>query len=349
MTGKRSSVKNNSDPVYLQTYKKILEDIRTCVLLPGKKLPADMEFAKQLGINHLTLKKALNRLAAEGFLIRTRGRGTFIAENPPPIRLTMGKRVALIYDMVHEESFHGDIFLSIYKAVGELGLTLELISSNNSRTDQFQQIISLFSDPDSAGCIVWPIMDMRQLENLAVAKPDNYPLVFINHKPELDIGGIDFSGYDDYGSGRKLGEHIAALGFRKCVVCQARTFRKKSSNINRIAGLQTGLGFSPEIFSGYECATIRNDLSPAPFMQTKLSSEKTAIVFISDTDYSSVKDILPQTSLTPFIFFTGIKPCTNGIHLPARQMGENAIRILAERRNGNNNFSISHRITGTIV
>ena len=182
MTGKRSQSNRNAEPVYLQTYKQILREIQEKRWNPGDKLPADMVFAKELGINHLTLKKALNRLASEGFLLRTPGRGTFVAEKLPVIpSAAIGKRVAVIYDMVREESFHGDIFLSIYKAVGELGLTLELLSANNSRTTQFKQIMSLFSDPDSAGCIVWSIMDMRQLENLAAAKPENYPLIFINH------------------------------------------------------------------------------------------------------------------------------------------------------------------------
>ena len=84
MTGKRTNP-NNTEPVYLQTYKQILREIQEKRWNPGDKLPADMAFAKELGINHLTLKKALNRLAAEGFLVRTPGRGTFIAEKLPVI------------------------------------------------------------------------------------------------------------------------------------------------------------------------------------------------------------------------------------------------------------------------
>ena len=346
MTGKRTNP-NNTEPVYLQTYKQILREIQEKRWNPGDKLPADMAFAKELGINHLTLKKALNRLAAEGFLVRTPGRGTFIAEKLPVISgAAIGKRVAVIYDMVREESFHGDIFLSIYKAVGELGLTLELLSANNSRTTQFKQIMSLFSDPDSAGCIVWSIMDMRQLENLAAAKPANYPLIFINHKPELDIQGIDFSGHDDYGSGRKLGEYINTFGVRHCLICQAGFFKKKTTNIHRIAGLQSTLNCSTEIFSGYEAD------SPEKLF-TKLKSvtepEKTAVVFISDTDYTAVEDLVKQQKTTPFVFFSGITPCCKGIQLSTRLMAENSVKILSSRRNGDDSFTITRRIIGTIV
>ena len=64
MTGKKTHSKINTDPVYLQIYKQILSGIREHRWLPGEKLPSDMEFAKEFGINHLTLKKAMNRLAA---------------------------------------------------------------------------------------------------------------------------------------------------------------------------------------------------------------------------------------------------------------------------------------------
>ena len=60
MTGKKSNTRNNADPVYLQIYKQILRGIQEKQWQPGEKLPSDMAFARELGINHLTLKKALN-------------------------------------------------------------------------------------------------------------------------------------------------------------------------------------------------------------------------------------------------------------------------------------------------
>ena len=40
-------------PVYMQTYKQLLKEIRDGVWKTGDRLPADMVFAKKLGINHL--------------------------------------------------------------------------------------------------------------------------------------------------------------------------------------------------------------------------------------------------------------------------------------------------------
>lgn len=340
-------IRSANEPIYLKIYKQLLKDILEGHWKPGERLPPDMPFSESLGVNHLTLKKALNRLTAEGYLNRTRGRGTFIADVLPKTGSGIfGYRVALIYDMVHEDSFQQDFFLSIYRTVTDLGLTLELLSANNSRTDQFKQIISLFSDPDSAGCIVWPLVDRRQLENLAAAKPKNFPLVFINYKPELDVHGIDFSGYDDFGAGMKMGEYINASGCGKCIICQCSQYRKKSTNIHRIAGLQTSLNIPHEIFSNSDCFDF-ND-----FYQylKKNAGPGVAVVMISDSDYARMKDFFKASACTPFVFFTSVtKPDCPGVLLSCREMGENAVRILEARRNGNDEFSISHHVSGVLV
>lgn len=334
-------------PVYMQTYEQLLKEIRDGVWKTGDRLPADMVFARKLGINHLTLKKAMIRLAAEGYLTRTRGRGTFVADVLPKAKSPVsGKRVAVIYDIVHENSFQSAIFLSIYQKVGEMGLNLELLSANRSRTTQFRQIVSLFSDSDSAGCIVWSLMDLRQLRKLAAAKPANYPLIFINHKPEQDIQGFDFSGYDDFGSGCQLGEYINSLGFERCIVCQAADYRNRMTNRQRISGLRSRLKNPPELFSRYH-TNEQNSLSA--FLEERKNQEKTAVVFIADTDYSASLDSLQQTQLTPFVFFTALTPCCRGIFLSCKEMGANAVRILQARRCGADDFSISHCIAGRIV
>lgn len=339
------SFSDNKMPVYMQVYKKVMSEIYGGKWKPGDRLPNDMEFAKELGLNHLTLKKALNRLASEGYLTRTRGRGTFVSPILPKENVQiLGKRVSVLYDVLNEHSFQSDIFLGIYREIEKLGLSLELLSANNSRTNQFKQIMDLFSDPDSAGCIVWPLMDMRQLENLAAAKPGNYPLVFINHKPAMDIRGIDFSGYDDFGAGQLMGEYISGLGFEKCIICQPSSTSKLATNFYRVAGLKQTLQCPAILFTDYEFAEFEK--LAALYEQYKNDS-RTAFVFISDKDSPSFKKIADKEHV--FAFFTGVQPFCHGVQLSAKQMGENAIKVLQMRRDGDDSFSITRRIAGKIV
>ena len=67
-------------PVYLQVANRIKRDIKEETLKPGDMLPSDRVYCEELGVSHMTVKKAIDMLANEGLVIRTKGVGTFIAE-----------------------------------------------------------------------------------------------------------------------------------------------------------------------------------------------------------------------------------------------------------------------------
>ena len=340
---------NGGTPLYMQIYRGMREALEKGVLAPGERLPTDMELARELGINHLTLKKTLCRLAKEGFLTRLRGRGTAVAAVlPAAAPFQAGSRVTVLLDAVSEATLRSDTFVSICKGVNALGMTIELVSSHDDRREQFRQITALFSTADSGGCIVWPLMDMRQLEQLAAARPKGYPLVFINYRPELDIGGIDFSGYDDFGAGRLLGEHLLSQGYEDILVVHTEKTKHRGTNVNRIAGIASGWGNrEPRVLITPEpndTAPVRNALR-----RRTAPDGKSAAVFISDTDYLACKSFLDGTGWTPFVFFTSIRPDCGGILLSSFQMGTNAVRILEARRKGDDSFSITRRVQGVLV
>lgn len=64
----------------------IIERLRSLIhrgeLRPGDRLPAERELAENLGVGRITLREALGRLQAEGYLVTRRGAkgGTFVTE-----------------------------------------------------------------------------------------------------------------------------------------------------------------------------------------------------------------------------------------------------------------------------
>lgn len=52
-------------------------------LHPGDKLPTTRAVAEDAGLNHLTVVRAYRRLAQDGYVTATRGRGTFVRQAPP--------------------------------------------------------------------------------------------------------------------------------------------------------------------------------------------------------------------------------------------------------------------------
>ena len=55
---------------------------RTRTGVPGTLLPSEAELAKQFDVSRMTARQAVQNLAQEGLVIRRRGSGTYIAENP---------------------------------------------------------------------------------------------------------------------------------------------------------------------------------------------------------------------------------------------------------------------------
>lgn len=66
-------------PLYRQLQRVLRDAISSRVLGPDDALPAERDFADELGVSRITVRKALDGLVAEGLLIRRQGAGTFVA------------------------------------------------------------------------------------------------------------------------------------------------------------------------------------------------------------------------------------------------------------------------------
>jgi len=60
--------------------KRILRDRIIEELGPGERLPTEVELCATHGVSRITVRQALNSLVSDGMLIRTPGRGTYVAE-----------------------------------------------------------------------------------------------------------------------------------------------------------------------------------------------------------------------------------------------------------------------------
>lgn len=62
--------------------ESIRQAVREGRLKSGEQLPSELEFADSLGVSRTTLREAVRILISEGTLLRRRGVGTFISEDP---------------------------------------------------------------------------------------------------------------------------------------------------------------------------------------------------------------------------------------------------------------------------
>lgn len=66
-------------PLYAQIMEKLKEQIGAGYYQPGDQLPSEIEMAKQNQVSVITARKAVNELAALGFVEKKQGKGTFVA------------------------------------------------------------------------------------------------------------------------------------------------------------------------------------------------------------------------------------------------------------------------------
>ncbi|MEO1974758.1 MAG: GntR family transcriptional regulator [Paracoccaceae bacterium] len=66
-------------PLYHALYTLLRGQIREGLVAPGDMLPGENELARQHGVSRVTVRKALENLAAEGLVERQKGRGTIVA------------------------------------------------------------------------------------------------------------------------------------------------------------------------------------------------------------------------------------------------------------------------------
>ena len=67
--------------LYSQIENYILDDIKSGKLTEGDMIPPETVLSKDFNVSRPTVRQALNNLVNEGYLVRIKGKGSFV--NPP--------------------------------------------------------------------------------------------------------------------------------------------------------------------------------------------------------------------------------------------------------------------------
>jgi GntR family transcriptional regulator len=76
---------NSGVPIYVQLREQILRSLGAGVLASGDQMPTMREVAVVLTIDLNTVRHAYDELERMGAITLVRGRGSFVAEPPPPM------------------------------------------------------------------------------------------------------------------------------------------------------------------------------------------------------------------------------------------------------------------------
>lgn len=71
-------------PKYERVKRRLLEEIQSGRRPPGAPFPSERELLQQFRVSRPTLVRSLQELVRDGYLVRQRGKGTFVAPTPQP-------------------------------------------------------------------------------------------------------------------------------------------------------------------------------------------------------------------------------------------------------------------------
>lgn len=93
-SAQQSSFKGSSRPLYQQVKDYILQKIHSGQWQASMKIDSEAELVEITGVSRMTVNRALRELTNEGLLIRSQGRGTFVAKKKPQSALLEIRSIA---------------------------------------------------------------------------------------------------------------------------------------------------------------------------------------------------------------------------------------------------------------
>jgi len=92
--------KEHPIPIYYQLEREIEKMIEKRIVLPGDRIPGDIELSRHLDVSHITVRKAFSRLEEKGLIKRIPRAGTFVVERKEKRIPTIGFFYALETEIV---------------------------------------------------------------------------------------------------------------------------------------------------------------------------------------------------------------------------------------------------------
>jgi len=108
-------------PIFYQIEMELERLIKSGRLHSGDRLPGDTVLAGQMGVNHLTVRKAFASLSKKQLIRRSRKSGTFVADGIVQVRPTIG-----LFFLREAEPIFGNMMECLQRELGGRGFDLKI-------------------------------------------------------------------------------------------------------------------------------------------------------------------------------------------------------------------------------
>jgi GntR family transcriptional regulator of arabinose operon len=216
---------NSNTPLYLQLKSLIIEKIRNGELKPGCFIQTEDELCQKYGISRYPVRQALGELVDEGYLQRTRGKGTIINPELPIQKMGNKKQILGLVLINLTGDFPGDIMSGFEKEARRRGY-LTIAGCSEGDPEEELKCIDMIAESGASGLIVFPCNESRISDRLDRLREKNIYLGILDRNPGLEE--VDYTGSDNIGGAYTAVRHLAMQGFFNVV------FVSDMSNVSSI-------------------------------------------------------------------------------------------------------------------
>lgn len=199
-------------PLYQQIYNTLKNKIETGTYAPGELLPSEKELADQYHVSRITSKKAMHMLAEGEYVIRIRGKGSFVAEGAAGLVNKQESRLVGIILDGFSPSFGCRMLNGILKGCEAGGCNAVLRCSDGSLKKETQAIEELAA-LGVCGFIIMCVHDENYNERILQLVIEHVPVVTLDRR--LKGIPVSFVGTDNVTAAKELTAILLKKGYRK--------------------------------------------------------------------------------------------------------------------------------------
>lgn len=180
--------RQHADELHQQIYDQFARPIKRGDFKPHDPLPGASALSRHLGVSHLTVRKAFDRLSDEGLTYRVQGKGTFVGESAgkPVIGIVMHFNYQ---PQAHSQEVHAAMAEHLVRLIEADGYTHRTLLLTTPRQDMYAERWNdhdreLLESADLRGVyLVNPGIPSWFIERCAA---DGVPVVSLNvHRPDV--------------------------------------------------------------------------------------------------------------------------------------------------------------------
>jgi GntR family transcriptional regulator len=102
---------SGNGPLYLQLRQRLEEEIRNGALKPGAPLPSEREIADLCNVSRVTVRKAVQSLVRDGFVVQRHGSGTTVARQVERVEQSLSRLTSFSEDMARRSMTSRSIWI----------------------------------------------------------------------------------------------------------------------------------------------------------------------------------------------------------------------------------------------